>query len=142
MRPIDGRLLNGLSRTVDRSTVVDRCWLQHLKLKHNVLLSSIGFNFTLRQYKVVEPSRGGRTAFPSLGTGFEPRVGEAGPVCATIVYRCTRTHSPIHPPLTVCSHCTGVPVHTHRILLPWLFAHTVPVYPYTLADSSSLTVCS
>jgi len=45
---------------------------------------------------------------------------------------------------TLCSHCTGAPVHARRILRPGLATrpltcgHSVSVYPYTLAASSSL----
>jgi len=69
----------------------------------------------------------GRVAGPSIAA-IQPElkdhalVGLHIPDCLLIVYRYTRTHSP-HPPSS-------------------LFAHSVPVYPYTLAASSSLTVCS
>jgi hypothetical protein len=60
-----------------------------------------------------------------------PWPGHWSPDCSFIVYRCTRTQS-LHPPpsrghsspfqlnLPVCKRCTGVCVHTRRVLLPGL----------------------
>jgi len=50
--------------------------------------------------------------------------------CLVIMYQCTRIHS-LHPP-----PWPGHSFPLQLILTVRLFAHSVPVYPYTLASSS------
>jgi hypothetical protein len=65
--------------------------------------------------------------------GLTLLLSSAQPDCLLTAYQCTRSHSP-HPPrpdmpfpgqcnLTIRSHCTRVPVHTHRIGLLSLVTH-------------------
>ena len=54
---------------------------------------------------------------PTLNTMHATAVQGRAPLrdCLLILHRCTRA-----PVLTVCSYCTGEPVHARSILLPGL----------------------
>jgi hypothetical protein len=68
-----------------------------------------------------------------------PRPGHSFPDCLLMVYQCARTHSPRPPPwpghsppfqlnLTVCSRCTGVPVHTRPTRMRAIHKHFSPAH--------------
>jgi len=67
----------------------------------------------------------------------KPGSGHSSSHCLLLVYRCTRAHSPHPRPSSL-----AWPLRFVRLFLFAgffsLFAHGAPVYPYTLAASSTL----